>query len=70
MSDERRFETETLMLLLALLVVGLLVGVGVLRVYLSGDTGALVRNFGIGLVLLVFSLALYWQWSGESSLRE
>jgi hypothetical protein len=69
-SSDRRVGTETLLLLLTVLVVGLLVGVGALQVYLSGDTGALARNFGIGLILLVFSAALYWQWSGESSLRE
>ena len=65
-----RVETETLLLLLTGVVLFLLLGVGVLQLYFSGETGPLIRNLGIAVVLLVFSLALYRQWNHESTVRE
>jgi heme A synthase len=65
MSVLGRLETETLALTLALFVVGILAGVGVLRLYLGGDTGALFRNLGIAVLLAVFSVALYRKWRRE-----
>ena len=55
MTDRGAFETETLMLLLSLLVIGFLISVGVLQYTLTGDPGNLFRNLGIGVILLAFS---------------
>jgi hypothetical protein len=63
MTDSHRFDTATVMLILALTVVGLLVGI--LRVYLGEAVGSLLRYLAIGVVLLVFSAALYRQWRTE-----
>ncbi len=65
MTDSHRFDTATVMLILALTVVGLLVGIGILRVYLGEAVGSLLRYLAIGVVLLVFSAALYRQWRAE-----
>ena len=67
MNSTGRVETETLLLLLTGVVLLLLVGTGVLRLYFSGEMGPLLRNLGIAVVLFVFSLALYWQWTREST---
>jgi hypothetical protein len=60
-----RLDTATVMLSLAAVVIVLLLGVGLLRLYLSGDSGPLLRNIAIGVILLVFSVALYRQWGRE-----
>lgn len=65
MTDSHRFDTATVMLILALFVVGLLVGIGILRVYLGEAVGSLLRYLAIAVVLLVFSTALYRQWRTE-----
>jgi heme A synthase len=65
MTDSHRFDTATVMLILALTVVGLLVGIGILRVYLGEAVGSLLRYLAIAVVLLVFSTALYRQWRTE-----
>lgn len=62
-----RVETETLLLLLTGVVLFLLLGVGVLQLYFNGKTGPLIRNLGIAVVLLIFSLALYRHWYHEST---
>ncbi|RLM53255.1 hypothetical protein DVK02_14785 [Halobellus sp. Atlit-31R] len=63
MTDRGALEAETLMLLLALLVVVFLLGVGTLQYLLTGDPGNLFRNIGIGTILLVFSVGFYRRWS-------
>ena len=65
MTDSYRFDTATVMLILALTVVGLLVGIGILRVYLGEAVGSLLRYLAIAAILLVFSTALYRQWRTE-----
>ncbi len=65
MTDASRFEIATVMMALAVLVVTLLVGVGVLQLYLSEETGPLLRNLVVAVILLVFSTALYRQWRRE-----
>ncbi|RZV06652.1 hypothetical protein BDK88_3676 [Natrinema hispanicum] len=50
------------MLVLSILVIAILVGVGILQVYLSGDYGSLFRNLGIGVLLLLFSIGFYRKW--------
>ncbi|MFC4246271.1 hypothetical protein ACFOZ7_04580 [Natribaculum luteum] len=65
MTDADRFGTATVMMVLAVLVVILLVGVGVLQLYLSEEAGPLLRNLVIAVILLAFSTALYRQWRRE-----
>ncbi len=65
MSNRTQFDTPTAMLVLSLLVIGLLVGTGILRVYLREPVGSVLRYFAIAVILLVFTIALYRQWSNE-----
>ncbi|ELZ24684.1 hypothetical protein C476_03498 [Natrinema limicola JCM 13563] len=57
-------DDATWMLVLSILVIAVLVGVGLLQVYLSGDYGSLFRSIGIGLLLLLFSVGFYRKWHG------
>ncbi|SDE02602.1 hypothetical protein SAMN05192552_11055 [Natrinema hispanicum] len=50
------------MLALSILVIAVLVGVGLLQVYLNSDYGSLFRNLGIGVLLLLFSIGFYRKW--------
>ena len=70
MSNRGRVASETLLLLLTGVVVLILIGVGLLQVYLSGEFGTLLRNLGIAVVLVVLSLGLYRRWNRESTLGE
>ncbi|WP_327054085.1 hypothetical protein [Halomicrococcus gelatinilyticus] len=70
MSDRGQVDSETLLLLLTGVVVLILIGVGLLRLYIDGEFGTLLRNLGIAVVLLVLSLGLYRQWNRESTLGE
>lgn len=65
MVNSTQFDTPTAMLALSLLAIGLLVGTGILRVYLGEPIGSLLRYFAITVVLLVFSIALHRQWRTE-----
>jgi len=69
-SNRGRVASETLLLLLTGVVVLILIGVGLLQVYLSGEFGTLLRNLGIAVVLVVLSLGLYRRWNRESTLGE
>ncbi|MFD1589379.1 hypothetical protein ACFR9U_20585 [Halorientalis brevis] len=53
------------MLLLAVFVVALLIGVSVSRLFLRGTAGPLLRIVGIAVILLAFSIGLYWRWLGD-----
>ena len=65
MTSNSRVDTPTTMLALSLLVIGLLVGIGILRVFRGEPVGSLLRYFAITVILLVFSIALYRQWRDE-----
>jgi len=69
-SNRGRVASETLLLLLTGVVVLILIGVGLLQVYLSGEFGPLLRNLGIAVVLVVLSLGFYRRWNRESTLGE
>lgn len=70
MSNRGQVDSETLMLVLTGVVVLILIGVGLLRLYIDGEFGTLLRNLGIAVVLLVLSIGLYRRWSQESTLGE
>jgi len=55
-------DDATWMLALSILVIAVLVGVGLLQVYLNSDYGSLFRNLGIGVLLLLFSIGFYRKW--------
>ncbi|WP_130501511.1 MULTISPECIES: hypothetical protein [Natrinema] len=62
MNSTDTVDDATWMLVLSILVIAILVGVGILQVYLSGDYGSLFRNLGIGVLLLLFSIGFYRKW--------
>ncbi|SDG24638.1 hypothetical protein SAMN05216218_11949 [Halorientalis regularis] len=50
------------MLVLSGVVIAFLIGVGLLQLLRTGDLGSFLRDLGIGLVLLLFSLGFYRKW--------
>lgn len=52
-------------LVIAALLLGLLAVTGLLQYRQTGDIGDLLRNVGIGAVLLAFSVGLYRKWKNE-----
>jgi hypothetical protein len=56
---------ENWMFALFLVAILLLVAVGFGSFQQTGDVGSLARNLGIGLLLLLFSVAFYRKWSEE-----
>ncbi|WP_139246264.1 hypothetical protein [Natrinema hispanicum] len=62
MNSTDTVDDATWMLALSILVIAVLVGVGLLQVYLNSDYGSLFRNLGIGVLLLLFSIGFYRKW--------
>ncbi|MFD1563928.1 hypothetical protein ACFR99_10240 [Haloarchaeobius amylolyticus] len=64
MNSTDTVDDATWMLVLSILVIAVLVGVGLLQLYLSRDYGSFFRSLGIGVLLLLFSVGFYRKWHG------
>lgn len=64
MPETASADVATWMLVLSGVVITFLIGVGLLQLLCTGDLGSFVRDLGIGLVLLLFSLGFYRKWHG------
>ncbi|WP_092695085.1 hypothetical protein [Halorientalis regularis] len=62
MPETASADVATWMLVLSGVVIAFLIGVGLLQLLRTGDLGSFLRDLGIGLVLLLFSLGFYRKW--------
>ncbi|QDX39375.1 hypothetical protein [Salarchaeum sp. JOR-1] len=62
MPENASADVATWMLVLSGVVIAFLIGVGLLQLLRTGDLGQFLRDLGIGLVLLLFSLGFYRKW--------
>jgi hypothetical protein len=70
MTETESFDVATWTLLLTAVVVAFLVATGLLQYAASGDLGSLLRNLGIGALLLAFGAGLRRKWQNEGRSRK
>lgn len=65
MTDAENADVAVWLLVIVAFLLGLLAVTGLLQYRRTGDVGVVLRNAGIGAVLLAFGVGLYRKWTNE-----